>query len=349
MLTPAYFEELAAEQPAWRATLDKFEAPLVGAASRFATCLDDPSFTAALFDRLARDFNGDLFVERAGEEDDFGAEQLAVLRDLLLGVDGHGQGQLFLWAYDFSVVPTSLISSMYELFYRRETGGKKTSTYYTPGSLVDFVLSSVLPDGVLETGPVVCDPACGSGVFLVEAFRRIARFEAHRHSDRLSSAQLRDLLIERVRGVDIDEDAIRLAAFSLYLAFLDMQSPPDIRRAGRLPPLISSFSGTPGDGPLSVADAFADGALPDNAFDIVVANPPWTEPRAGGTLATAESWAAARDLPYGDNNPSQLFMWRTLHLLRDGGSRTADWRGSAAECAGAVKAVPTAVPLGRQP
>jgi N-6 DNA Methylase len=318
VLTPAYFEKVAARHPEWLAELAAFEAPLVGPSSRFVTCLGDRDLTAALFQRLGHDFNGDLFVDRDGELAELTEHQLKVLRDLLSGADLDGQGQLFLWAYDFSIVPTSLISSMYELFYRREAE-RKTSTYYTPRSLVEVVLSSILTDEVLERRPTVCDPACGSGVFLVEAFRRIVRFETSRHGGRISSEQLRRILLERVRGVDIDESAVRLAAFSLYLAFLDMQSPPDILEAAPLPPLIGDAE-TDAARPLRVADAFADGVLPDNTFDVVVANPPWTEPQLGAAMpAAAREWARERSLPYGDNNPSQLFLWRALRLLSDEG------------------------------
>jgi hypothetical protein len=318
VLTKAYFEKLAAGRPDWRTILAGFQQPQVGAASRFVVCLQDRDLTAALFERLAEDFNGDLFVDRDGEIEAISDKQLTVLRALLSGahVDGR-QGQLFLWAYDFSIVPTSLISSMYELFYRREAEGA-TSTYYTPRSLVELVLTSVLTDEVLDGSPVVCDPACGSGVFLVAAFRRMAQFEAARYQGRLSGKQLQRLLLERVRGVDIDEAAVRLAAFSLYLAYLDMQQPPDILKAGRLPPLIAK--GVEDDAlPLHVADAFDDGVLDDGVFDVVVANPPWTEPKAGPLMERAHEWAKQRGLPFGDKNPSQLFLWRALKLLREEG------------------------------
>ncbi len=318
VLTTEYFEKLAADRPEWLAILGGLQQPLVGATSRFVVCLQDRELTAALFERLAEEFNGDLFVDRDGELKGINDDQLMVLRALLSGahVDG-GQGQLFLWAYDFSIVPTSLISSMYELFHRREAE-EATSTYYTPRSLVELVLTSVLTDEVLDGSPVVCDPACGSGVFLVAAFRRIAQFEAARHQGRLSSKQLQSILLERVRGVDIDEAAVRLAAFSLYLAYLDMQQPPDILKAGRLPPLIAG-GGEDGALPLRVADAFDDGVLCDGTFDVVVANPPWTEPKAGASMETARNWANERALPFGDKNPSQLFLWRTLKLLREDG------------------------------
>jgi N-6 DNA Methylase len=62
---------------------------------------------------------------------------------------------------------------------------KSTGSYYTPAALVDCLLDSTLQpliDGALQADDperalleiTVCDPACGGGVFLVRAARRIA-------------------------------------------------------------------------------------------------------------------------------------------------------------------------------
>src|SRR6202030_2498513 len=128
------------------------------------------------------------------------------------------QEPLFLWAYDFGVVPTSLVSTMYELFYHQEANEPETNTHYTPPELVEFVLADLLRPAVLERAPTICDPACGSGIFLVEAYRRIVRHEAASTGAAPSTERLRALLLERITGCDIDESAIRLAAVSPYAA-----------------------------------------------------------------------------------------------------------------------------------
>ena len=61
---------------------------------------------------------------------------------------------------------------MYEMFYRQSTKEQHGSTYYTPPELVEFILADLLDESALEGNPTVCDPACGSGIFLVEAYRR---------------------------------------------------------------------------------------------------------------------------------------------------------------------------------
>ena len=329
VLTPEYFERVAAPRAPWRRLLADRPQPVVGPDSRFLTCLENRPLSLALFAQLAVDFNGDLFADEDDELAEVTGDHLRLLQGMLQGTQSGGQGQLFLWAYDFSIVPTSLISTMYELFHHQEVDGTVTSTHYTPPQLVEFMLAGLLTEKVLDAEPRVCDPACGSGVFLVEAFRRIVRHEMTRSRRPPSSARLRKLLLDRIVGVDIDEAAVRLAAFSLYLALLNYQSPRDISAAGPLPPLITDPGQTSDRRPLTVANAFAPPTLEGGAegtvdwssgsFDVVVANPPWSEPPKG-PQSIAEAWTANRGLATGDNSPSQQFLWRALDLLTDDGS-----------------------------
>ena len=141
---------------------------------------------------------------------------------------------------------------------------------------------------------------------------------------------MKELLLHRISGCDVDEAAIRLAAFSLYLAYLSYQSPHDIRQAGPLPILIHSTTLDQESAPLVVCDAFSlrigefvpdDGEKrlpwPADGFDVVVGNPPWTEIK--GKPTQAEQWASRNGHTIGDRNPSQLFLWRALSLLKDDG------------------------------
>jgi hypothetical protein len=334
VVTPEYFEGVAAKRRAWAATLAAPPpVPVLGAASTFAKCLGSKSFTYAVFRRLAEEFNGDLFVVGPDEAKSVSRAHLALLYRLLTTVGDDRQLPLFLWAYDFAVIPIDLISSMYEQFYR-SAAPDDSGTHYTPPALVEFVLARALTSEVLSAGPRVCDPACGSGIFLVEAYRRIVRHEMTRRRRRLSRQELRRLLLTRIAGVDINEEAIQLAAFSLYLAYLNYQTPQDIRDAGPLPRLIHRSNTDSSVSVLVVANAFSSMTIqaigtgdgrdrrlpwPGNTFDVVVGNPPWSEPtEARSTLG--EDWARGNGLAIGDRNPSHLFMWRALSFVRATGS-----------------------------
>src|SRR5262249_16348213 len=141
---------------------------------RFLRVLQDKDFTYALFDQLAQDFNGDTFPVE-DEADYIQQGHLDKLRGFLQG-NTSPQEQLFFFAYRFDVIPIELISTIYEEFYNERTGkGKNKGSHYTPPALVEFVLAHTLTSDVLTARPRVVDPACGSGIFLVESFRRMVR------------------------------------------------------------------------------------------------------------------------------------------------------------------------------
>ena len=71
----------------------------------------------------------------------------------------------------------------------------------------------------------VLDPACGSGIFLVQALRRM--IERYQEINEITSTKtksfkdiLRKIAEENIYGIDQDDNAINVAVFSVYLAFL---------------------------------------------------------------------------------------------------------------------------------
>ena len=240
VLLPAYFERIATgnkrweqllEQPPTAPSLDpRFEDLL------FPRVLLSKDFTYALFESLAEDFNGDIFPIDDDERVRITQQHLDRLRGFLLG-DASDQDNLFFFAYRFDVIPIELISTIYEEFYSDESGNTGNyASHYTPPSLVEYVLAQTLTPDILAQRPRVLDPACGSGIFLVESFRRMVRYlRAQQNGRRVSAPQLRRLLRDQIAGIDINEEAVRVAAFSLYLAYLHYQEPREINDERRLP------------------------------------------------------------------------------------------------------------------
>ena len=244
----------------------------------------------ALFMQLQHDFNGDLFdANLAREHDTLTARHINVLARFLAG-EKFDKGQLALdfWAYDFSLLPIETISAIYEDFLH--AGGpaaqRATGAYYTPRFLAEVVLDTAL-DGLTSLGTRrFLDPACGSGIFLVGIFHRLAEEWRRQHPDApydQHADALIDILRHQVFGVDRNATACRIAAFSLYLALLDQLSPPDIRklqaRARFLPRLVFRLdtmpTGPAGHTILHADFADADPALPAAGLDVIVGNPPW--------------------------------------------------------------------------
>lgn len=235
ILTLDYFKKVASNSnhAKWSSRwLELLETPeerdlSPGAKNRhFTRVLLDKDFTYALFEQLAEHFNGDMFPRDPDEEAKITADHLRLLRNFFLGDMDPQQPSLFLWAYDFEIVPIELISSIYEEFYHTST--EDSGTHYTPSALVEYVLSSLLTPERLSTRPRILDFACGSAIFLVQTFRRIVRYYESIYHRTLEASELRAILRDQLVGIEINEEAIRVAAFSLYLALLHYQEPKSI-------------------------------------------------------------------------------------------------------------------------
>ena len=262
--------------------------------------------TYALFADLASRFNGDLFPVTELELSQVQPRHLALLGRFLDGQD-LDSGQMYFWAYDFKYIPIELISAIYETFLNE--GRQRSTAYYTPRNIVDFVLDEVLPlDSGVRTVTVL-DPACGSGIFLVEAYRRLVINRRHAKGGvKLSFDELSDILTESIRGVDLNAEAIQVTAFSCYLALLDFLEPRSILGDVRFPSLVGVT--------LIVSDFFDPHASFGNQeYDVIVGNPPW-ESRL---TEAAAAYVAESGRPIGDKQIAQAFLWRALELLAEGG------------------------------
>jgi hypothetical protein len=131
------------------------------------------------------------------------------------------------------------------VFELRTAGGherKTTGSYYTPTSLVQCLLDSalepVLADAMKAPDPEraildlkVCDPAAGSGHFLIAAAHRMARrLAAVRTGDEEPSPEatrtaLRDVIGHCIYGVDINPMAVELCKVSLWMEALEPGKP----------------------------------------------------------------------------------------------------------------------------
>jgi len=335
ILTRKYFLNVAGNKKAWLSILDSepdkaYAEPYMGKIY-YLKVLSDNDFTYTLFHQLAQDFNGDMFPEDQDERRTVKQEHLDLLQSFLRGDTGL-QRKLFFWAYKFDIIPIELISSIYEEFYSVQNGERKsTGTHYTPSALVDFLLSQTLTTERLANNPRILDAACGSGIFLVESFRRIARYRVHQQNGRrLDARQLRKILRDQIRGIDINEEAIRISAFSLYLALLHYQEPPDILaqmdRGYCLPRLIKGNEQNAKSESFDIllaANAFSKEA--DTTADIVVGNPPWgdapkKDKEAREQTKEALDWCNEKGYPVGDRERSQAFIWRACDFLRENGT-----------------------------
>ncbi|MET8819702.1 Eco57I restriction-modification methylase domain-containing protein [Streptomyces rochei] len=164
---------------------------------------------------------------------------------------------------------------------------KTTGSYYTPSSLIECLLNSSL-DPVIEDAMkrgeeaaaqsgaadpseaivnellslTVCDPACGSGHFLVAAARRIAKRVAavrERNPEPTLSAvrhALHEVVARCIYGVDLNPMAVDLAKVSLWLEALEPGRPLSFLDAHV----------KQGNGLIGATPKLLQGGIPDEAF-----------------------------------------------------------------------------------
>lgn len=344
ILNESYFSRVAELSPQWQTLLHEPLAQenfnLSGVSAIYPRVLQSKSFTYALFRALSADFNGDMFPNIDEEENNVDTEHLQLIQDLLYG-DVGVQKKLFFFNYKFDIIPLDLISAIYEEFYHssseekdnkkgkinKRSKARQDGAYYTPPVLAEFVLSRLLTVDVLKQKPRILDPACGSGIFLVEAFRRIVRYEISQDPSVLSFNTLKHILGRQIIGIEVNEEAARITAFSLYLAMLHYLSPPSIldhvAAGNRLPNLIVSDQKTPNHfDNLHIGNAFAIDNIVVGNVDIVVGNPPWGAPDSKADNETKERqrimlrWCEDKSLTIGDKESSQAFIWRATDFLK---------------------------------
>ncbi|MCE5987259.1 N-6 DNA methylase [Pseudomonas sp. LM20] len=121
---------------------------------------------------------------------------------------------------------------------------KTSGSYYTPDSLVqELIQSALLPviDQRLKANPEqpraallsikVCDPACGSGHFLLAAARRLAArlaeldAQGDQYTDEQYRHALREVVLHCIYGVDLNPMAIELCKTALWLEALEPGKP----------------------------------------------------------------------------------------------------------------------------
>ena len=293
---------------------------------RYATLLEllragDPASFEVLFTWLHAAFNGNLFKAPCAFETEEGTppklkpEHLSVLARFRHGHENMADRQLRFWGYDFRYMSIGLISAVYDRFLKEEAEKKSADgAFYTPMFLADIVVSQLwdeLTDEQKANG-VYCDPACGSGIFLVRLFQRLVAH--HCHITKMQHATWTDLkaIANRLHGGDINSSAVRVAAFSLYIALLEQSSPSDLPKlieAGKLLPPLYGKTLRPQSDFFSVKDA--------HQFDVIIGNPPWNG--RTGQLTTAQRWTTSKGYLAPAKDIAWAFVWKALEEVKPTG------------------------------
>ena len=265
------------------------------------------------FVRFDNTYNSKLFSKGILEEYGVFSDDILkkVIKTLYFGVE-HSQEK-----YMFDEIPGDLFGSIYEQYLGTILAGtekrvkldsvsgkrKKMGIYYTPSYIVDYIVKNTVGeyingktiDEILNVK--ILDPACGSGSFLIRAFKEICDvienklkkgeegskilFKKPKEKlEQLNFGQKIEVLRNCIFGVDLDEKAVELAQLNLLLKCLEGESRELKNR--KLPNLLENIKcgNSLIDDPKVSDRAFKwqvefKDVMNSGGFDVVVGNPPY--------------------------------------------------------------------------
>lgn len=198
---------------------------------------------------------------------------------------------------NFAHIPVGVLSQVYENFSHRADRefAKSTSVHYTPRLIAQFVVEEAFGSVSDPAAARLLDPSCGAGIFLVLSLRKLVQARWQRDGQRPNAETIRQILYKQVRGFDISESALRLAALGLYITAIEMNGSPRPPKSLKFPrdlrgTVLHNFNehaDQPGRVPLGSLGNHVPREEFDGQFDLVIGNPPWTALKAPNPISTA--------------------------------------------------------------
>jgi type I restriction enzyme M protein len=206
----------------------------------------------------------------------------AKLRRLVELIDGE----------QWSAMDVDVKGDIYEGLLQKNAEDTKSGAgqYFTPRPLIKAIVRVMRP----QPGQTICDPACGTGGFLLAAHDYLARLPG------LDVEQRRALKHDTFHGTDIVDAVVRLCVMNLYL------------------------HGIGGDvSPIKTGDSLA--SPPSEHYDMVLTNPPFGK-KSSFTIVNGEGKADRESLVYErpdfwatTSNKQLNFLQHVKSLLKIGG------------------------------
>ncbi|MBI2968527.1 MAG: N-6 DNA methylase [Bacteroidetes bacterium] len=274
--------------------------------------------------------------------------------------------------YDFDLIPIPILGSIYERFLGKvvhatekrvkveEKGEvrKAEGVYYTPQYIVNYIVENTIGSLIRGKTPKeissfrFADIACGSGSFLIGIYDYLLEYHKQWYTSHQDDAgqigctitgdkiflplQLRkNILINNIFGVDIDNQAVEVTQLSLYLKLLEengMYMQQLLFKEKILPDLSKNivcgnslverdingnlFGETDEIkiNPMNMKSVFPEG------FDAIIGNPPWGQKAVEFNdevkIYFKQKYPAAAD---GILDLFRLFVERAISLLKNNG------------------------------
>jgi len=208
----------------------------------------------SIFHKLDNDYNGLLFKKHFSGTIDIDDTAIKTIIKQLYPPQS---------PYAFDIIEPEILGRIYERFLgskirltlnhqakveEKPEVKKAGGVYYTPQYIVDYIVGNTVgvktkdktPEEIAEIK--ICDPACGSGSFLLGAFQYLIEYHREWYANANQTTQKKykndffttaeneiqltlkkktEILKNNIFGVDIDREATEVAIMSLYLKILD--------------------------------------------------------------------------------------------------------------------------------
>lgn len=176
---------------------------------------------------------------------------------------------------------------IYEGLLERNASEVKSGAgqYFTPRPVIEAIVKCVNP----TIGETVCDPACGTGGFLLAAYE-------HMKTQSQDREKLRILRNTTFHGVDIVDEVVRLCAMNLYLHGIGNDSSPVVQR-----------------------DALASDT--GNRYQVVLTNPPFGKKSSykvvgeDGSVSSERENYEREDFKFTTSNKQLNFLQHIMTIL----------------------------------
>lgn len=161
--------------------------------------------------------------------------------------------------------------------------------YFTPRPVIDAIIKCVNP----QIGETVCDPACGTGGFLLQAYD-------HMKGQSQDRDKIKKLRHHSFHGVDIVDEVVRLCAMNLYLHGIGN-----------------------GGSPVKQSDSLA--ADPGERYNVVLTNPPFGKKSSykvvgeDGQVSTERENYEREDFKFTTSNKQLNFLQHIMTILDKNG------------------------------
>ena len=225
--------------------------------------------------------------------------------------------------YLFNIIEPNMLGKMYEMFLTEELtidedslrltkkrDCKNRSIVTTPVEIVRYMVSKTLKPLCQGKSPIeiknikIADIACGSGIFLEEAFQYLQNYcvtwylqkgdKSHLEEMpdgryKLSLSEKKEILTNCLYGIDIDVHAVEVAKFSLLIKLIEHETEPSVSSSKKILPDLSDN--------IFFGNALVDSSLLDgfvisekdrmeivpfdwdnmsvDGFDAIIGNPPY--------------------------------------------------------------------------